>query len=252
MSSRSATRTETRLVMRDPYSFAPTLGELDLHLAREGRHEDSTSASARTPREIDGRRARRSRCGLRMPRRSACSATSTCGTGGAPDALAGRVGHLGAVRPRAAEGARYKFELRHAAASGAQRPIRSPSASSCRRAPPPRSPPPTTPGATNSGSSVARAPPPRASRSRSTSSTSARGGEARTARRSATASSPSAGPLRPRARLHPCRAAACDGAPVRGLVGLPGRPPISLLIRASAHPMSCARSSISCTASASA
>ena len=25
--------------MRDPYSFEPTLGELDLHLAGEGRHE---------------------------------------------------------------------------------------------------------------------------------------------------------------------------------------------------------------------
>src|SRR4051794_27062688 len=26
--------------MRDPYAFEPTLGELDLHLAGEGRHEE--------------------------------------------------------------------------------------------------------------------------------------------------------------------------------------------------------------------
>ena len=32
-------RAGRREVIRDPYSFLPTLGELDLHLAREGQHE---------------------------------------------------------------------------------------------------------------------------------------------------------------------------------------------------------------------
>ena len=40
--------------MRDPYGFAPTLGELDLHLAREGRHEELYEKLGAHPREIDG------------------------------------------------------------------------------------------------------------------------------------------------------------------------------------------------------
>jgi 1,4-alpha-glucan branching enzyme len=40
--------------MRDPYSFEPTLGELDLHLAGEGRHEELYQRLGAHVTEIDG------------------------------------------------------------------------------------------------------------------------------------------------------------------------------------------------------
>jgi len=40
--------------VRDPYSFLPTLGELDLHLAMEGRHEELYARLGAHVREIDG------------------------------------------------------------------------------------------------------------------------------------------------------------------------------------------------------
>ena len=40
--------------MHDPYSFPPTLGELDLHLAGEGRHEELYERLGAHVREIDG------------------------------------------------------------------------------------------------------------------------------------------------------------------------------------------------------
>ncbi|HET6944714.1 MAG TPA: 1,4-alpha-glucan branching protein GlgB [Gaiellaceae bacterium] len=40
--------------LRDPYSFLPTLGELDLHLALEGRHEDLYARLGAHVREMDG------------------------------------------------------------------------------------------------------------------------------------------------------------------------------------------------------
>ncbi|MDX6480172.1 MAG: 1,4-alpha-glucan branching enzyme, partial [Gaiellaceae bacterium] len=40
--------------LRDPYSFLPTLGELDLHLAMEGRHESLYERLGAHVREIDG------------------------------------------------------------------------------------------------------------------------------------------------------------------------------------------------------
>jgi 1,4-alpha-glucan branching enzyme len=41
-------------VLRDPYSFLPTVGELDLHLAGEGRHEELHDRLGAHPREVDG------------------------------------------------------------------------------------------------------------------------------------------------------------------------------------------------------
>jgi 1,4-alpha-glucan branching enzyme len=38
----------------DPYAFPPTFGELDLHLAGEGRHEDIYEYLGAHPRELDG------------------------------------------------------------------------------------------------------------------------------------------------------------------------------------------------------
>jgi 1,4-alpha-glucan branching enzyme len=40
--------------MRDPYAFLPTLGELDLHLVMEGRHEELYRRLGAHVREIDG------------------------------------------------------------------------------------------------------------------------------------------------------------------------------------------------------
>ena len=40
--------------LRDPYSFLPTLGDLDLHLAMEGRHENLYERLGAHVREIDG------------------------------------------------------------------------------------------------------------------------------------------------------------------------------------------------------
>ena len=39
---------------RDAYAFAPTLGDIDLHLAREGRHEEVYERLGAHVREIDG------------------------------------------------------------------------------------------------------------------------------------------------------------------------------------------------------
>src|SRR2546421_6875415 len=40
--------------VRDPYAFLPTLGDLDLHLAMEGRHEQLYEKLGAHRREIDG------------------------------------------------------------------------------------------------------------------------------------------------------------------------------------------------------
>jgi 1,4-alpha-glucan branching enzyme len=40
--------------LRDPYSFLPTLGDLDIHLAMEGRHEELYERLGAHVREIDG------------------------------------------------------------------------------------------------------------------------------------------------------------------------------------------------------
>jgi 1,4-alpha-glucan branching enzyme len=40
--------------LRDPYAFRPTLGELDLHLAGEGRHERLYERLGAHPRKLDG------------------------------------------------------------------------------------------------------------------------------------------------------------------------------------------------------
>ena len=69
--------------LRDPYSFLPTLGELDLHLAGEGRHEELYERLGAHPRELERRRRRRVRgLGAERRARSASSATSTAGTAG--------------------------------------------------------------------------------------------------------------------------------------------------------------------------
>ena len=112
----------------DPYAFAPTLGELDLHLIGEGRHEEIYEKLGAHVREHDGRRpARRSRCGRRRRGRSAWSATSTPGTAGCtPMRSLGSSGIWELFLPGVEPGARYKYEIlggrRRAQAQG--RPVR--------------------------------------------------------------------------------------------------------------------------------
>ena len=45
----------TTIEFDDPYSFAPTLGELDLHLVSEGRHEELAEVLGAHERTVDGR-----------------------------------------------------------------------------------------------------------------------------------------------------------------------------------------------------
>ena len=67
----------------DPYRFLPTLGELDLHLAAEGRHERLYEKLGAHVREIDGVAGTAFAVWAPNARaRSASSATSTAGTGG--------------------------------------------------------------------------------------------------------------------------------------------------------------------------
>jgi 1,4-alpha-glucan branching enzyme len=99
--------------LRDPYAFAPTLGELDLHLAGEGRHERIYERLGAHPRDVDG-------------------VTGTAFAVWAPNARAASVvgdfngwdGRLNPMRslgssgiwelfvPEVDEGQRYKFELK--------------------------------------------------------------------------------------------------------------------------------------------
>jgi len=44
----------SRFAIRDPYTFPPTLGELDLHLIAEGRHERLWDVLGAQPREVAG------------------------------------------------------------------------------------------------------------------------------------------------------------------------------------------------------
>ena len=65
----------------DPYRFLPTLGEMDLHLINEGRHELLwTVLGAHLHEYAGGITARRSPSGRRRPRACASRATSTTGT----------------------------------------------------------------------------------------------------------------------------------------------------------------------------
>ena len=147
--SRSPTTAPPRRV-DDPYRFLPTLGEIDLHLIGEGRHEQLWDG----PRRAHPR--------LRRPRRARCTGTSFAVWApsaqgvrlvgdfnywdgrGAPDARAGLDRRLGAVRPRRRR--RHALQVRgarHATACGGRRPTRWRSAPRSRRRPRRSSSPPT-------------------------------------------------------------------------------------------------------------
>jgi 1,4-alpha-glucan branching enzyme len=97
----------------DPYAFLPTLGELDLHLAREGRHEELYERLGAHVRELDGVAG----VAFAVWAPSAQS-VSVAGDFNDWDGRLHRMRSLGdsgiweLFVPEVDEGARYKYELR--------------------------------------------------------------------------------------------------------------------------------------------
>ncbi|HEX5225909.1 MAG TPA: 1,4-alpha-glucan branching protein GlgB [Solirubrobacteraceae bacterium] len=98
--------------LRDPYSFAPTLGELDLHLASEGRHEDLAERLGAHVLELDGV------VGVRFAVWApSAAAVSVVGDFNLWDGRVHPMRSLGASGiwelfvPDCPEGSRYKFEI---------------------------------------------------------------------------------------------------------------------------------------------
>jgi 1,4-alpha-glucan branching enzyme len=140
----------------DPYRYLPTLGEVDLHLIREGRHEQLWTVLGAHVRRYDGPWApapgRASRCGRPTPGRSGSSATSTPGTGAptrcGPSAVRAS-GRSSSPGWSAAPATSTSCSARTAAGTRRRTRWRAPRRS--RRRPPRSSPSPPTPGATTRG-----------------------------------------------------------------------------------------------------
>ena len=95
----------------DPYSFAPTLGELDLHLIAEGRHEelyDKLGAHVRQHEGVDG-----DRFAVWAPNARAVSVVGDWNSwdGRATPCAARLRRRLGASSPAIGAGTRYKYEI---------------------------------------------------------------------------------------------------------------------------------------------
>ena len=100
-------------VLRDPYSFLPTLGELDVHLAGEGRHEELYARLGAHRARWTASPESRSGSGRRTPARSASSVTSTAGTDVCIRCARSAHPESGSSSfPTSEPGTRYKFELR--------------------------------------------------------------------------------------------------------------------------------------------
>jgi 1,4-alpha-glucan branching enzyme len=99
--------------LQDPYAFAPTLGELDLHLAAEGRHEELHARLGAHARELDG--VSGTAFAVWAP---SARAVSVVGEFNSWDGRLHPMRSLGAsgiwelFLPDVGAGARYKFEVR--------------------------------------------------------------------------------------------------------------------------------------------
>jgi 1,4-alpha-glucan branching enzyme len=99
--------------LRDPYAYPPTLGELDLHLAAEGRHEDLASRLGAHVETIDG--VTGVRFAVWAPN---ARAVSVIGSFNSWDGRLHPMRSLGAsgiwelFLPDCPEGSSYKFEIR--------------------------------------------------------------------------------------------------------------------------------------------
>jgi 1,4-alpha-glucan branching enzyme len=103
----------TSYVLRDPYSFLPTLGELDVHLAVEGRHEQLYERLGAHVREVEG--VAGTAFAVWAPNaRSASVVGDFNGWDGRlhPMRTLGSSGIWELFVPGVEAGARYKFELR--------------------------------------------------------------------------------------------------------------------------------------------
>jgi 1,4-alpha-glucan branching enzyme len=99
--------------LRDPYAFLPTLGELDLHLVAEGRHEELYERLGAHPRELGG--VTGTAFAVWAP---AARSVSVVGDFNSWDGRLHQMRSLGASGvwelfvPDVAEGAYYKYEIR--------------------------------------------------------------------------------------------------------------------------------------------
>ena len=213
---------------RDPYRFLPTLGELDLHLAGEGRHEELyEQLGAHVARARRRRRASASPSGRRPRGRSASSATSTAGTGACTRcARSARRGSGSCSSPASSRGSLQVRDPRGRTAALLLKadPLRVRAPRSRRRTPPSSSSR-TTSGATTDGSERRGR---RRSLAQPVSIYEVHLGSWRLNPLEGNRSlsyvelADELGDYVRRPRLHARRAAAGDGAPVRGLLGLPG------------------------------
>ena len=168
------------VTVRDAYSFLPTLGELDLHLIAEGRHEQLWDKLGAHVREIDG--ARGTAFAVWAP---AALSVAVVGDFNAWNERAHPMRTLGSTGvwelfvPEAEPGHGYKFAIR--GADGVVRLKADPWAARAELPPAPArsSSNPPTRGATTPGSSGAGRPSRTARPCRSTRCTSARGASTR-------------------------------------------------------------------------
>ena len=103
------------VVVRDAYSFAPSLGELDLHLIGEGRHEQLWTALGAHPRTIDG--AAGTAFSVWAPGARAVSVVgdfNAWNDGAQPMRSLGAAGVWELFVPEAVAGHAYKFAIRGA------------------------------------------------------------------------------------------------------------------------------------------
>ena len=99
--------------LRDPYSFLPTLGDLDLHLAMEGRHEQLYERLGAHVRELDG--AIGTAFAVWAPNARSVAVVGEFNSWDGrlhPMRSLGSSGIWELFVPGVGEGAKYKFELR--------------------------------------------------------------------------------------------------------------------------------------------
>ncbi|WP_427152360.1 1,4-alpha-glucan branching enzyme [Streptomyces sp. TRM70308] len=103
---------DTVIETADPYRFLPTLGELDLHLIAEGRHEELWTALGAHPMTVDGVAGTRFTVWAPNARgvRVATDATYWDGTA-QPMRSLGSSGVWELFLPGVGEGTRYKFDV---------------------------------------------------------------------------------------------------------------------------------------------
>ena len=112
--SRSPTPVGSPTTQDDPYRFLPTLGETDLHLVNEGRHEQLWDVLGAHVRHYAERAspAPPSRCGRPTPGECGSSATSTSWDGREhPMRQLGASGVWELFLPDVGSGTRYKFGI---------------------------------------------------------------------------------------------------------------------------------------------